>query len=126
MISREYNKRIEIWQTSNVDNGYGGETVSETLIASSWAKVSSASNNARSVGRLTDLGITDPNNAIIVNLRHRNDLTYNAINQYLKYRGVKYIIQNDPTNIDFNDVDIEIIAVKEATTSVTEIEPITT
>lgn len=126
MISREYNKRIEIWQTAVVDDGYGGDTVSETLIASSWAKVSSASNNARSIGRLTDLGITDPNNAIIVKLRHRNDLTYNAINQYLKYRGVKYIIQNDPTNIDFKDVDIEIIAVKEATTSVTEIQPITT
>lgn len=121
MKAREYNRVIEIWQTTDVADGYGGNTVTDILIARSWAKVSSVSNNSRYVGRLTDLGITDPSNAIIVKFRHRNDLTYNAINQYLKYRGLKYIIQNDPTNIDFMDVDIEIIATKETTDSVTEI-----
>lgn len=126
MKSREYNKVIEIWQTTEVADGYGGYTITDVLISKSWAKVLSVSNNSRTVGRLTDLGITDPSNAIIVKFRHRNDLTYNAINQYLKYRGIKYIIQNDPTNIDFMDVDIEIIATKEATDSVTEITSLIT
>ena len=126
MKAREYDKVIEIWQTTEVADGYGGMTITDELIARSWAKVSSVSNNSRYVGRLTDLGVTDPSNAIIVRLRKRNDLTYNAINQYLKYRGVKYIIQNDPANIDFSDVDIEIIATKEATQSVTEITSLIT
>ena len=124
MRSRLYTKRIEIWQTSNVSDGDGGFTVSETHIANSWCNIKTASNNSRFSSRLTDLGVTDPTNAIIVQLRKRNDINYNAINQYLKYRGYRYIIQNAPTNIDFNDTDIEIIATRESLTSVADVVPI--
>ncbi len=109
MRSRKLSKRIEIWQTSNVSDGFGGNTVAETLIASSWAEIITLNNTNRS----TDIGITSATNTIKVRLRKRNDLTYNSINQYLKYRGFKYIIQNQPFNVGFRDDVIEIIAVKE-------------
>ena len=57
-------------------------------------------------------------------LRKRNDITYNSVNQYLKYRGFKYIIQNQPFNVGFKDEVIEILAVKEEIKTVTEIIPI--
>lgn len=124
MRARKYTRVIEIWQTSSVADGYGGSTVSETFITKSWANIRTVGNNSRYVQRLTDLGITDPTSAIIVNLRQRNDITYNAINQFIKYRGVKYVIQNAPTNIDFMDSEIEIIATRDTTDSVSEITPI--
>ena len=117
MRSRKLSKRIEIWQTSNVADGFGGNTIAETLITSSWAEVITLNNTNRS----TDIGITSATNTIKVRLRKRNDLTYNSINQYLKYRGYKYIIQNQPFNVGFRDEVIEIIAVKEELKTVNEI-----
>tara|TARA_R110000803_G_scaffold29013_2_gene66537 strand:- start:826 stop:1191 length:366 start_codon:yes stop_codon:yes gene_type:complete len=121
MRSRKLSKRIEIWQTSNVADGFGGNTIAETLITSSWAEVTTLNNTNRS----TDIGITSATNTIKIKLRKRKDITYNSINQYIKYRGFKYIIQNQPFNVGFKDEVIEILAVKEELKTVTEIAPIT-
>ena len=121
MKARKYTKRIEVWETKVVSDGYGGSTVTEHLINESWANVTTVANNSRYVGKLTDLGIIDPITAIIVQMRWRNDLTYNAINQFLVYKNYKYIIQNAPSNIDFNGTEVEIIATREMTESVTQI-----
>ena len=120
MRSRKLSKRIEIWQTSNVSDGFGGNTVAETLITSSWVEIITLND----VNRSTDIGITSATNSIKVRLRKRKDITYNSINQYLKYRGFKYIIKNQPFNAGFRDDVIEIIAVKEDLRSVSEITPI--
>ena len=117
MRCRKLTKRVEIWQTSNVPNGFGGNSVAETLITSSWAEVITLNNTNRS----TDIGITSATNTIKVRLRKRNDLTYNGINQFIKYRGYKYIIQNQPFNVGFRDERIEIIAVKQELKTVNEI-----
>jgi SPP1 family predicted phage head-tail adaptor len=120
MRCRKLTKRVEIWQTSNVPNGFGGNSVSETLITSSWAEVITLNNTNRS----TDIGITSATNTIKIRLRKRNDITYNGINQFIKYRGYKYIIQNQPFNVGFRDEEIEIIAVKQEIKTVAEIAPI--
>jgi len=120
MRSRKLSKRIEIWQTSNVSDGFGGNTVDETFIASSWAEIITLNNTNRS----TDIGITSATNTIKVRLRKRKDLTYNSINQYIKYRGFKYIIQNQPFNVGFRDDVVEILAVKEEIKTANEITPI--
>ena len=124
MISRKLSKRIEIWQTSNVSDGFGGNTVDETFIASSWAEIITLNNTNRSTDRSTDIGITSATNTIKVRLRKRKDLTYNSINQYIKYRGFKYIIQNQPFNVGFRDDVVEILAVKEEIKTANEITPI--
>ena len=122
MRSRRSSKRVEIWQTSSVSDGFGGGgTNTETLITSSWAEIITLNDTNRS----TDIGITSATNKIKVRLRKRNDIHYNNINQFLKYRGSKYIIKNQPVNVGFRDDVIEIVAVKEELKSVTEIAPIT-
>ena len=119
MKARKYNRRVQIWQTNVVHDGYGGYKVTEALKKTSWANIETVGNNSRYVTRLSELGINDPLNTIIVRLRYRNDITYNAINQFIKYRGAKYIIQNAPSNINFMDTEIEILATREQTTEVT-------
>ena len=114
--ARNFNKVIEFWKTTPVSDGYGGNIVSEALIASSFASVTTLGN--KNIYNSDNFGIIDKNNAILIKLRKRNDIVYNAINQYIKYRNVKYIIKGQPTNIDFNDSYISLIAVKEATKSV--------
>jgi len=39
MISRQYTRKIAIYKTTNVSDGYGGNTVSDVLIGSYWAEV---------------------------------------------------------------------------------------
>ena len=112
MKARNYTKRIGFYQTTAVADGYGGNTVSEALVATSWANIRTPKDSHR----LTDLGVIDPTSTIIITLRHRNDIDYNAVDQFIKYRGLNYIVKNAPTNIGFMDVDIEIIATRQATT----------
>ena len=121
MRSRKLSKRIEIWQTSNVADGFGGNIVAETLITLSWAEIITLND----VNRSTDIGITSATNTIKVRLRKRNDIHYNSTNQFIKYRGSKYIIKNQPFNVGFRDDVIEIVAVKEEVKTVAEIAPIT-
>lgn len=125
MRARKYNKRISIYQTTTTQNEYGGSVITDELITSSWCEISTVSNNSKFSQRLTSLGVIDPTKAIIVKLRHRNDIEYSAINQYLLYNNNKYIIQNAPTNINLENTEVEIVAIREATTTITQVEPIT-
>jgi hypothetical protein len=122
--SRQFTKRVEIWQTSNVADGFGGNEVVDEKIAVSWSKVETMGATGRFSNRTTDMGITDTNQGVLFTLRKRNDLDYNSINQYLIYRGVKYIINSFPDNVDFNDAYIEIVAVREVQKTVNESIPV--
>ena len=122
--SRQFTKRVEIWQSCTVEDGFGGNTIEDVLIASSWAKVETMGATGRFSNRTTDLGVTETNQGVLFKLRKRNDLNYNSINQFIKYRGVKYIINSFPDNIDFNDAYIEIVATRETLKVVNEAGPI--
>ena len=124
MRAKRYNKRIEIWQVTKTPDGYGGETVTDELITKSWCSIKTASTNKSNSTRAESLGITDPTNTIFISTRLRNDITYNAINQYIVYNGFKYIIQNEPTSVDFTNTEVEIIATRERTKSVENIDVI--
>jgi len=121
LISRKYTKRIEFWQVVETADGYGGYTVSETLITKSWANIRTPKNTQR----LTDFGITDTLNTLSIKLRNRNDVTYNAINQFIKYNGIKYVIKGI-VNTDLLNTDIEILVTREMTNDIEVITPIGT
>ena len=117
MISRKYTKRVEIWQTVNVPDGYGGNTVTEELISKSWANIKSGSTSFSRSQVLANLGIVDQALSIMVTLRKRKDLPYNNVNQFIMYEGLKYIIQT-VTEKDFENVEVEIIATREVMNNV--------
>jgi SPP1 family predicted phage head-tail adaptor len=121
MRARKYNKRIELWQTESVEDEYGGFVVNEVLISKSWCKIITNDRNNRS----TDFGITTTNNTIVVQLRKRNDLPYNSLNQFFKYRGERYTIQGTPINIGFEDREIQITLTSDSAKSVEDLLPIT-
>lgn len=111
MRSREFTKRIEVWENVKVSDGFGGNTISEVLRASSWAFVRTTGVNSK-FSRDTKLGISEGTFSILVRLRNRKDLVYDISTQFLKYRNEKYIIQSEPININFEDSIIEIVATK--------------
>ena len=112
MRSRKFNKRIDIYETTAVPDGYGGNTVSVALVGTSWASIKTLNPGQKTY--LTEFGILDANSAIMVTVRKRNDFTYNQQTHYFVYRGENYIINSFPTNIDFEDGFITMICTKEA------------
>jgi len=114
MRARAFNKVIEFWSTINVPDGYGGNTVNNALITKSWAKVETFTPGGRN-SQTTDFGITNTQNAVIITTRKREDIDYTSINQYIMYRGNKYVISTTPTNVNFEDSFIKFIATRQNT-----------
>ena len=112
MRGRAFNKRVEIWQTTSVSDGFGGNINTEALLNTSWAKVETVSTKNRNALN-TEFGLLDASNSVIITTRQRNDLTYDLQTMFVKYRGEKYIIKSYPTNKDFKDNTITFIATKE-------------
>ena len=120
MRARKYNKQIEIWQTTKVSDSFGGNVVSEELITKSRCKIITNNN----IYQNKEFGLSETTNRIVVQLRKRNDITYNSKNQFVMYRGEKYAINSEPVNVGFEDREIQITLTKELTFGFTELEPI--
>lgn len=121
MKARKYTKVVEVWQVTKVSDGFGGYTTSEEQITSSWANITTP--NSKIAKRLNDMGITEQTDVIMVNFRKRNDITYSDLNKFLKYKGNKYIIQS-VTDVDLDITEVEIIATKEKSKTITVDTPI--
>ena len=120
MRARKYTKKIEVWQTTKVVDGFGGNGITTELITSTWCEIITLDKLYRD----TDFGVTDTANTIVIRLRKRNDLTYNSLNQFFKYRGEKYLFQGTPINVGFEDREIQITLTRESVRGVNDISPI--
>lgn len=126
MRARGFNKRIQIHETLDSPNGFGGNTITTQFITETWASIRSMSQNKPFVKDLTDFGISNTGLAVIVTVRRRNDFAYNSINQFIVYAGESYTISSFPENKNFDNSFITFIATKEQTKSVPVINPIVT
>ncbi len=124
MRSRRFTKRVQIWQAESEPDGFGGNTIKDELITSSWAELKVLTNNRNASRNTTDFGISNTQLGVMVTLRKRNDINYNSINQYMMYNNEKYIISSFPTNVNFDNSLITFIAVKQDTKSVNVTPPI--
>ena len=114
MKAREYNTRIEVWEvTTPTPDGFGGSTISNHIIAKSWAKL-----KTNGLGhKAKDMGIIEFNDPLLFLVRGRNDLPYNGRNLFIMYHGQKYIIKA-VRNEDLRDIDTEIFCTKEEPTAI--------
>ena len=116
MRSRAFNKRVEIWGLTAVSDGFGGNTLTETLLATSWAKIETTNPNRSDLGGIAggDGGILDATSSIIITMRKRDDLTIDMQTQFIKYAGVKYVINSNAIDLDFKDSFIKVVCTKES------------
>lgn len=97
MRPRKYINRIEIYENTYVDDGYGGQILGEpNLLGKSWCNVKTLR-----AERITELGLSDNRVVIELNLRYRNDIEYRTRNMCFRYKG-----------IDFNPVRIESVNIE--------------
>ena len=95
MISRQYDKKIQIYQTTSTSDGFGGTIPVDVLIGSFWSEV-----KQNSAFRDTQVGASDIKNNYSFKIRSSAKITSNNIdNLFIMYRSKKYVV-ND---IRFND-----------------------
>ncbi len=105
MNARQFNKRIEVWQTTSTADGSGGNTVSENIITTTWAKLETLSST-----QITTLGLSYTKESLLVTTRKRKDFNYNSKTIYIKYKDNKYTITSYPSDEDFIGAHITFIA----------------
>ncbi len=104
MISRKYTKSIEIWKTITVPDGYGGNLVNTEFEYTIWANVT-----AKKAFRTNENGQNDNFVQTVFTVRNRVNLDLSIKNNFIKYNGLIYNIDNI-LNIDLDNIDIEIQA----------------
>ena len=105
MGARQFNKRIEVWQTVSVDDSFGGKTKTDNIITKTWAKLETLDST-----EITALGLDYTKSSILITTRKRQDFNYNSKTIYIKYKGDKYTITSYPTDEDFISAFITFIA----------------
>ena len=108
MRSRNFRKRIELWETSEVSDGFGGSTLVKAQLGIVWADLRTLNPSSFN----TDFGITNTSLAITVKVRFNPNITYNSTNQYIVYRGVTYSINSFPNDPNFDHGVITFIATR--------------
>ncbi len=106
MRSRKYINRVDVYKNTYSDDGYGGQVLgTPVLLGSSWCNVKTLR-----AERVTDLGLTENNVVIQLNLRYRDDLEYNTRNMFFRYKGLDFnAVRIEP--VDIENYEIKIIAV---------------
>ena len=109
MRARALKKRIGIYQITDADDGYGGKTVTNALLLTTWASIKTL----KGLQAYVDLGLDYTKLNVQVTVRKQNYLDYNSTTLFFKYRGDNYTIKTFPVNTDFNDAFVTFIGVKE-------------
>lgn len=92
--SRQANKRVGIYVTTLVADGYGGNTSTTDLLATRWAIVE----DMKASSYQSEAGITDFTNTLKFTFRYDADLTIDPQNHILKYGGLEYNIMDVKTD----------------------------
>jgi len=104
MISRKYSRKIDIYKTETVEDGFGGNTINDVLIGSYWADV-----KQNSAFRNNQVGTSDIRNSWSFKIRDNKCLIPVIDNLSIVYNCKKFVV-ND---IQYNDElfrEINIIA----------------
>lgn len=104
MISRKYTRKIEIYKTDSVVDGYGGNTVTDILIGSFWAEV-----KQNSASKDNSIGLSVIKDNYSFKIRSTKKIIEDLDNLSVVYRNKKYVV----SDLTYNDEmfrEINIIA----------------
>jgi len=89
MIARQYSRKIAIYKTTNVSDGYGGSTVSDVLIGLFWAEVMQ-----NSAFKDNNIGKSLIKDNYSFKIRANANLSIDVDNISIVYRSRKYVVND--------------------------------
>jgi SPP1 family predicted phage head-tail adaptor len=89
-MSRQYTRKVKIYDTVSVSDGYGGNLVEDILIGSYWAEV-----NQNSAFKDNSIGKADLKKNYTFKIRANEFINEaNENNLSIEYKGVKYVVND--------------------------------
>lgn len=107
--ARKFNKRIDIWTTTPVSDGFGGNTIESSFYKTVWAELKTPKGKFYSND---DFGTIDLANTVDVIIRNDGNIPNYKIN-FIKYLGVEYTITENSVNVDFKNNYIRFTMLKQ-------------
>jgi head-tail adaptor len=104
MIARKYDRIIEMWITTTVSDGFGGNTVTTALDYTLWANVTTKQSS-----RTNENGQNDNFVQLVFTVRNNPNINISIKDNFIVYNSVIYNIDS-VLNIDLDNIDIEIQA----------------
>jgi len=89
MLARQYSRKIDIYKTATVPDGYGGNTVNDVLIGSYWAEV-----KQNSAYKDNSIGMANFKNNYSFKIRASLKLDMDINNLSIIYNGLKYVVND--------------------------------
>jgi len=104
MLSRKYNRKVEVYNTVPVADGFGGNISTDNSLGMFWAEVKMLSSFKDHA-----VGVSDIKKTYSFKLRATNEITPLANDLSIIYKSQKYVV-NDITYDDENFRFVNIIA----------------
>ena len=115
MRARKYNKKIAVYQSVPLSDGYGGNSCSSfTLLFSSWCQIKTLD----TLSKESDVGEIVDESKLVLHLRKNSNIDYTTKGLFFKYRGIDYVVQGTPINIGFEDREIQVNLISSSVTIV--------
>jgi SPP1 family predicted phage head-tail adaptor len=89
MIARQYTRKIQLFKTSSVSDGFGGNTVNDVLIGSYWAEV-----KQNSAFKDNAIGNSQIKNNYTFKIRASINFDMDISNLSIVYRDAKYVVND--------------------------------
>ena len=89
MIARQYTRKIAIYKTTSVPDGFGGNTVQDVLIGSYWAEV-----KQNSAFKDNSIGNSQIKNNYTFKIRASINFDMDISNLSIVYRNAKYVVND--------------------------------
>lgn len=102
--ARKYTKSIEIWITTTVQDGFGGNVTTDEIAQTMWANVTDKKAN-----RTNENGQNDNFTQTVFTVRNRVNLDISIKDNFIKYGGLIYNIDSI-LNVDLDNIDVQLEA----------------
>ena len=86
--ARKLTKRVEIWASTVIPDGFGGNTVSNAIATVRWCEISDVGSNSYQ----SEAGVTDFTDTQKFIFRYDKNFTINPKTHTFKYNGFEYSI----------------------------------
>ena len=107
-MRRKYLNKVEVWLNVSISDNFGGSTLSQTQLGTSWCNISTINRD-----KLVSYGLDIAQEAITIKTRYRADLDYFQNGLFFKYKGKDWIINSiEDKNLDNEQVQITATAVQ--------------
>ncbi len=103
-VSRKYTKIIEIWKTSPVPDGFGGNVITDEMDFKVWANATT-----KNSFRTNEEGQNDNFVQTVFTIRNRATMDISIKDNFIKYNGLIYNIDS-MLNKDLDNIDVQLYA----------------